>query len=144
MIVVDTLCNADCQRTSALVEFRVVHRQETANVNHGVFLGRHCRHVSQGTDLEDDFAYGLVLVGPLALLYEKGVFGNTRHIVNEQHLVSVAPLAYLVEIFQRKRLSNGYVDACDNTDIRDVVRADFFNKRVEFVEVYIALERVSF
>lgn len=137
MIVVDTLCNADCQRTSALVEFRVVHRQETANVNHGVFLGRHCRHVSQGTDLEDDFAYGLVLVGPLALLYEKGVFGNTRHIVNEQHLVSVAPLAYLVEIFQRKRLSNSYVDACDNTDIRDVVRADF-------VEVYIALERASF
>ena len=137
MIVVDTLCNADCQRTSALVEFRVVHRQETANVNHGVFLGRHCRHVSQGTDLEDDFAYGLVLVGPLALLYEKGVFGNTRHIVNEQHLVSVAPLAYLVEIFQRKRLSNSYVDACDNTDKRDVVRADF-------VEVYIALERASF
>ena len=132
----------DNEAAGLVVEPAIVHREESADIDHRIFFRRHCGGIGQSTDLIDDLANGLVRKPLLALLDEMRVLGNTRHVVHEHDAVPVTPGAQLLEVGHRDWLAAGHVDAGSHADVRDLLRADFLDERIELTDVEIALERM--
>ena len=133
----------DDEVAGLFIELLVIHGEEAADIDHGVFLRGHGGRIGERAKLMDNLTHGFASVACLALLDEIGILCDPGHVMHDHDIVLVAPFSQGFQISHGYGLPACHVHAGGDTDIRDIFRSNFLYQRIELGKIHITLERMS-
>ena len=118
----------------------VVDCQPAADVDEVILLGAHPGGVGVTAKFCENFGDGFARIAFFAFLNEIGIFHHACRIEINLDAVLVAQGAQGFDVRHADGLSACHVDRASHADVGDIVRANFVDQCLHFVEVNVALE----
>ena len=121
----------------------VVDCKPAADVDKIILLGAHPCGIGVTAKFKENFCDGFICVAFFALLNEIGIFHHAGGIEINLDAVFVAQSAQGFDICHADGLSACHVDRARHADVGDVIRANFIDQRLNFIQINVALERMQ-
>ncbi len=122
----------------------VAEGQHTAHVGVPVLFRRHCKAVAVSEHLACYLRYGLVGIAVLVHLYEVGVFGPARSVIDIGYLVFAGNAAHFSQVCHGHGLSADGVVGDAGKDKGHVLGACRLYQLLELFNIHVSLEGIFF
>ena len=118
----------------------VVDRQPAADVDEVILLGTHPCGIGVTAKFQKNFSNGFACISFFTFLNEIGIFHHAGGIEINLDAVLVAQGAQGFDVCHADGLSACHVDRASHADVGDIVRADFVDQCLHFVQINVAFE----